>query len=178
VPVDTVKTSLQVDGKQGLAILGNKLKTQGPLVMFRGALASAAATFVGHYPWFFTYNTLDRHLPKYDDVLWKKLARAAFMGFCSSAVSDTCSNSIRVVKTVRQTSPEKLSYVQAVNKVIAEEGVKGLFGRGLTTKLVSNGIQGTLFSVFWRLGQDYYTKKEKDAAHKAKAVAAAGGEKK
>eukprot|EP00983_Pelagomonas_calceolata_P091821 1157594-Pelagomonas_calceolata.AAC.1 len=37
-------------------------------------------------------------------------------------------------------------------------------GRGLGTKLISNGMQGILFSVLWRLGQDYYAKKEKEKA--------------
>lgn len=37
--------------------------------------------------------------------------------------------------------------------VIAKDGVIGLFGRGLGTKLITNGIQGILFSVLWRLGQ-------------------------
>lgn len=40
--------------------------------------------------------------------------------------------------------------------VVEKDGVLGLFGRGLSTKLVTNGIQGVLFSVLWRLGQDYY----------------------
>ena len=158
MPVDAVKTSMQVDGAKGIPNLMKKIATDGPICLFRGSMASATATFVGHYPWFATYNYLDKHLPKYDEQ-WKKLSRAAVMGFCGSAVSDTCSNSIRVVKTVRQTAPERLSYVQVVQKVIAEEGMRGLFGRGLTTKIVSNGIQGTMFSVFWRLGQDYYVQR-------------------
>jgi hypothetical protein len=158
MPVDALKTSMQVDGKQGLPNLFNKVKAQGPLVMFRGSMASATATFVGHYPWFATYNFLNARLPQSRDFK-EKLARSALMGFCSSAVSDTCSNSIRVVKTVRQTSVETLSYKQVVQKVVAEEGLKGLFGRGLSTKIVTNGIQGTLFSVLWRFGQDMWDKK-------------------
>merc|ERR1711991_667263 len=71
----------------------------GPSVFYQGALAAASATFVGHYPWFFTYNYLSETLPKTDDPLGK-LGRSAVIGFCSSAVSDTCSNSIRVVKVV------------------------------------------------------------------------------
>lgn len=37
--------------------------------------------------------------------------------------------------------------------VVAKEGVLGLMGRGLKTKLIANGLQGVMFSVFWRLGQ-------------------------
>lgn len=51
-PVDTVKTIMQVEGKQGLTILGTKIKGKGPTVMFHGAVATASATIVGHYPWY------------------------------------------------------------------------------------------------------------------------------
>jgi hypothetical protein len=163
MPIDAVKTSLQVDGKKGIPILMGKIKAHGPLVLFRGAMAASAATFVGHYPWFATYNYLDEKLAK-SETLPQKLVRAAFMGWCSSFVSDCCSNSIRVVKTVRQTSAETMSYPQVVRSVIASDGIIGLFGRGLTTKLVTNGIQGIMFSVLWRLGQDALTKYEKDKA--------------
>lgn len=51
VPVDTVKTMMQVEGKGGFQHLMNKVKTHGPTAIFHGALASAAATFAGHFPW-------------------------------------------------------------------------------------------------------------------------------
>ena len=54
-PVDTVKTILQVEGKEGLKLLGAKVKIGGPTVMFHGALATASATIVGHYPWYFRF---------------------------------------------------------------------------------------------------------------------------
>lgn len=44
----------QVEGKNGLAALANKIKVGGPLVVYDGALAASLATFVGHYPWFAT----------------------------------------------------------------------------------------------------------------------------
>ena len=36
----------------------------------------------------------------------------------------------------------------------------GLFGRGLKTKILANGLQGLMFSVLWRLGQDFLKKRE------------------
>ena len=66
--------------------------------MYHGALAASAATFVGHFPWFFTFNYLDSKLPKYETT-GKKFLRRAFMGFTASVVSDTISNSLRVIKT-------------------------------------------------------------------------------
>jgi len=72
------------------------------------------------------------------------------LGFCASAVSDTCSNSIRVVKVYKQSSPNAISYPQAVRDVIAADGIKGLMFRGLETKILANGMQGMLFSILWK----------------------------
>ena len=121
-------------------------------------MAAAAATFVGHYPWFFTYNYLGEHVPKTNDPVMK-LARNALIGFFSSAVSDTCSNSIRVVKVYKQANTETISYPEAVKRVIKEDGLAGFFGRGLKTKIIANGIQGLMFSVLWRLIDEKLFKK-------------------
>ena len=101
-----------------------KFRVAGPSTFFQGALASAAATFVGHYPWFFVYNYLNATLPKYEETP-KKLARSALIGFCASAVSDTCSNSIRVVKVYKQSNTEKITYSDALKRIIKEDGVAG-----------------------------------------------------
>jgi hypothetical protein len=54
MPVDAVKTIMQVEGKNGFAALMNKVKLGGPVVLYDGAVAASVATFVGHYPWFAT----------------------------------------------------------------------------------------------------------------------------
>jgi hypothetical protein len=99
--------------------------------------------------WFATYNYLSEKIPKQDTQL-AELGRRALLGFCSSAVSDTCSNSIRVVKVYKQSHPEQLSYPQVVRSVLAESGIRGLFFRGLETKILANGMQGILFSILWK----------------------------
>eukprot|EP00521_Asterionellopsis_glacialis_P008818 CAMPEP_0195285904 /NCGR_PEP_ID=MMETSP0707-20130614/3568_1 /TAXON_ID=33640 /ORGANISM="Asterionellopsis glacialis, Strain CCMP134" /LENGTH=289 /DNA_ID=CAMNT_0040345475 /DNA_START=169 /DNA_END=1038 /DNA_ORIENTATION=+ len=147
MPVDTVKTTMQVTGKFSNVV--DKVKVGGPTVLYHGSLAAASATFVGHYPWFYTYNFLSEKIPKQDTQV-AELGRRALLGFCSSAVSDTCSNSIRVVKVYKQSSLEKLTYPQVVQKVIAESGVSGLMFRGLETKILANGMQGILFSILWK----------------------------
>ena len=167
MPIDACKTILQVEGANGLQKLGAKIKTGGVGVLWHGATGAMAATFVGHYPWFFTYNYLGEALPKVDkkkDGLAKYLARNAVIGFCSSAVSDTVSNSVRVVKTTTQTSTEPIGYLQALKMVIEKDGVAGLFFRGLMTKIISNGCQGILFNVLWRMGQDELARREKAQA--------------
>lgn len=134
-----------------------KFKKSGPAVFYYGSIASATATFVGHYPWFFVYNYLSEHLPRGTDTV-SKLGRSAVIGFCASAVSDTCSNSIRVIKVYKQANTETISYPEAIRRVIKEDGVAGLFGRGLSTKIVANGLQGLMFSVLWKLIDEQFFK--------------------
>jgi hypothetical protein len=62
---------------------------------------------------------------------FKRHVRNAAIGLCCSLVSDTCTNSIRVVKTVKQTSPTPISYLEAAETVIATDGISGLLMRGL-----------------------------------------------
>jgi hypothetical protein len=143
--------------------------------LFKGALAAAAATAVGHFPWFLTYNFLNEQLPEISasDDLLLSLARSAFLGFSASCVSDICSNSLRVIKTTKQTaqlvmqdpnnddsgdkssSKKKAtpSYGEIVKEILEKDGYQGLFGRGLQTRLIANSIQGAAFSVLWRYFQ-------------------------
>src|SRR5258708_25309129 len=46
------------------------------------------------------------------------------------------------------------SVAQAVRSVVAADGLKGLFGRGLKTRIIANGLQGLLFSILWKLFLD------------------------
>jgi len=158
MPIDTVKTTMQVTGKFSNVV--TKVKANGIPVLYHGSLAAASATFVGHYPWFFTYNFLSEKIPKQDTPIGE-LGRRALLGFCSSAVSDTCSNSIRVVKVYKQSSTEAITYPQVVRKVIAESGVTGLMFRGLETKIFSNGLQGILFSILWKHFEEVLFPKKK-----------------
>ena len=96
MPIDTLKTTMQVEGKDGLKLLRNKVKAT-PLCLWHGSAGAVSATFVGHYPWFATYNILQDKIPQQDTTAGK-LARNAAIGFTSSVTSDTISNSLRVLK--------------------------------------------------------------------------------
>ena len=65
-----------------------------------------------------------------------------------------------MIKTTTQTSTVPIGYMQALKIVVEKDGLSGLFFRGLVTKIISNGCQGILFSVLWRLGQDYMNQKK------------------
>lgn len=152
MPIDTCKTIMQVEGKNGLPMLNNKIKLGGPKVLYHGALGAMTATYVGHFPWFFTYNYLNEHLPTYDST-FKSYARNGGIGFTASVISDTCSNSIRVVKTYRQTSQNHIGYLDAAKTIVKNDGIDSLLTRGLKTRIIANGLQGLLFSVLWKYFQ-------------------------
>jgi hypothetical protein len=42
----------------------------------------------------------------------------------------------------------------AAREVIRTDGVSGLLGRGLKTRILANGLQGLMFSVLWKLFLD------------------------
>ena len=150
MPIDTCKTMMQVHGKSGMKILRNKIKTSGPQVLYSGSLGAFSATLMGHFPWFFTFNLLNDNIPHYDDNNILKYVRYGSIGFCSSFIADTVSNSARVIKTSKQTSKEHNNYKQIVKKIIETEGINGLLFRGLKTKIITNGVQGLLFTILWK----------------------------
>ena len=147
MPVDTIKTYMQVEGSlKGLFL---KYKSNGFSVFFQGAMGAFASTYVGHFPWFFTNNWLSSVIPKGKTNL-QNFSRSALIGFCSSVVSDSVSNSLRVVKVYKQASSVQVSYPTIVKDILKKEGPLGLLGRGLSTRIVSNGLQGVMFNVLWK----------------------------
>merc|ERR1719410_2769651 len=148
MPIDAWKTTKQVEGKDGLKRLLEKTKKH-PTALWQGAVGAMSATWVGHYPWFYTNNQLREVLPQFD-FTYGKYVRNAVIGFASAAVSDCCSNSLRVLKTTRQTSIEPVGYLESAKMIIEKEGYAGLFGRGLSTRILTNGVQGALFTIGWK----------------------------
>jgi hypothetical protein len=88
MPIDTVKTTLQVEGKPGIQLLRAKAAKGGPAVFYHGAMGAMSATFVGHYPWFATYNALDAYFPKYEGEgeKLKQLGSNAAKGTCVTII--------------------------------------------------------------------------------------------
>lgn len=50
----------------------------------------------------------------------------------------------------------RLNAGEAVRLVVRDDGVSGLLGRGLKTRILSNGLQGLLFSILWKLFLDMW----------------------
>lgn len=153
-PVDTIKTALQVHGRTGWTQLQRKVDDAGVASLWDGALGAAAATALGYYPWWLTYNLLEAALPTQLRAGPAYIAAYAAIGLAASVVSDVSSNALRVLKVVKQTSAVALSYRGAYRQVVREEGCGGLCCRGLRAKLLTNALQAAVFSLTWRLLQD------------------------
>lgn len=167
MPLDTCKTVLQVKGRDGFNGLMKRVFLEGDIAcLYSGSKATLLGTVVSHYPWFLSHNLLDRAIPMPHatertrggaargrrDALSVHL-RSALIGFASSAVSDTVSNFIRVIKTVKQSHQTRISYVDVVRSVVDGGSVAGwreLLSRGLGTRILSNGVQSMLFTVIWK----------------------------
>lgn len=149
MPIDSLKTVMQVEGSNGIRLLRNKINNYGIRVLYHGSLASSGATFIGHYPWFVTYNTLNVNLP-ISNTMWGELRRNAIIGFSASFISDCSSNSIRVIKTTRQSFKYPISYVDSIKHIIKEDNIYGLFSRGLQTRILSNGLQSIMFTILFK----------------------------
>merc|ERR1711959_855335 len=90
-------------------------------------------------------------------ILKDKMAKGgiAVLWAVASSVSDVISNSIRVIKTKKQTTADaSVGYVGATKQVLSESGLYGLFLRGLETRLLTNVLQGAFFTVLWKAIQD------------------------
>ena len=90
--------------------------------------------------------------------------RNAGIGVVASFVSDTIVNSVRVIKTMKQSMGTKraVGYLETIRMVLAADGWKGLFGRGLRTRLYANALQSLVFTVIWRGLSDYWRRKSED----------------
>lgn len=152
-PIDTLKTASQVQGESGFELLIERVNKNGFGELYAGALASFAANWVGNYPYFVVFNVLSDSWIAPDDPAMR-IVRNGVLGVCSSIASDVVSNSLRVLKTIRQSSRESESYLDSAKRVVDNEGFGGLLGRGLETRLLVNVLQGTFFTIIWKLVEE------------------------
>ena len=147
-PLDAVKTSRQVDGSD--AELWARVRRDGFHVLFRGAMVALPIMLLGHFPWYFIHNTLDRSVPDAGAAHpFVTAARNAAIGVAAAVVADCSTNVLRVLKTTRQTDPTAPSYTDVLRRVAWTDGVRGLFLRGLGARLAASSLQSAFFNTAW-----------------------------
>jgi hypothetical protein len=171
MPIDTCKTVLQVDSKEGFRALMRRVRAGKIGALYQGAAATAVSSTIGHYPWFVIYNALSS-AEWLQSLIPKKLFRNASIGLVASVVSDTIVNVFRVIKTTKQSIGvnHDFSYRDTIRVIVAADGVKGLFGRGLRTRVFANSIQSIIFTVIWRGLAEHWGNKDDDTNTEIKSA--------
>lgn len=86
-------------------------------------------------------------------------SRNAAIGFVASAVSETVSNAVKVIKTIKQTKASatggSIAYADVFADVMKHGGLIGLASRGLMTRILASGIQSIVFTVVWKWFAEY-----------------------
>jgi len=71
----------QVQGPKGWTQIKTRLQEEGVSSLYQGAVIQAVATFVGHWPFFVTFNYLSSVIPLPPaDAVFPRLGRNAFLG--------------------------------------------------------------------------------------------------
>ena len=152
MPIDSIKTNYQVTGE--VNTLYKNVKKNGIRQLFNGSSAAFSTCLMGHYPWFFTYNYLNTIIKETNtDSSLIKLIKRGSIGLSSSIVSDTFSNSFKIIKTIKQTNNINTSYYDIIKYMNNKDGYKWIF-RGLKTKYIVNGINSIIFSITWKYFQN------------------------
>jgi hypothetical protein len=140
-----------VDSNEGFRNLMKRVKEGKIGVLYTGSIATAVSAIVGHYPWFVCYNSL-KQAEVLSRMIPSQLLRNAAIGLVASIVSDAVVNVFRVIKTTKQAigSKHDISYGETIRMIMAVDGWRGLFGRGLRTRIIANALQSVLFTVIWR----------------------------
>lgn len=162
VPIETIKTVLQVDGFPGFQKLMKEAFSGNLLRLYCGSTATILSTLLSHYPWFYVHNLLEQRMKKWEGPM-QSIARSALIGFLASIVSDCVSNVVRVIKTLKQTlGNDKAAFTNVVNELVREQGIWGFLGRGLATRIIANGLQSIVFVIVWKLIPLYISRRSKD----------------
>jgi len=155
MPIDAMKTTLQVEGKSAVNILLRKVNKRGFRSLYDGALATSSATLLGHFPWFVSHNYLNSVLPLPRSNLGM-LLRNALIGFICGLTADFFSNGMKVIKTIKQTSND-MTYGECLQKAIDDNGPYFLF-RALGTKMITGSLSSIMFAVLWKYFEEKLTR--------------------
>jgi len=147
-PLANLSAVQQVHGKEGLRFFKEKVRGR-PSALWSGAGGSMATSVLGHYTWCISHRKLQERLPEPPGAHGRDLRNAA-VGFLSTSISDLSTNFLRVLTTFQQTEREQIGYLTCARRLVAEQGLLGLFGRGLSTRLLASGSQGAVFNVVWK----------------------------
>jgi len=153
-PLDTLKINAQVHGSSAGKILTRRLRVSGLLELWSGASALFLVNWLASFPWWTVYNTVLEFWPE-PVVPGMRIVRNGVAGIMASMISDMISNSLRILKVMRQATVEGSigaeGYLSDAREVMTKDGVAGIFCRGIGPRLLAGALQGAFFSILWNL---------------------------
>lgn len=145
MPFDTLGNSYQVNGKDTLEIVKNKIKVNGLKTLYDGTTVYGAITLINCSIWLYIYNNLNLKL----DYEMNKDLRNGIIGFSATIISDLVINPLRIVKTYKQSSKEAISYKEICKKVFSSMKISDFY-RGIKVKMVFNCFNSSLYIILWK----------------------------
>jgi hypothetical protein len=149
-PLDTLKTTWQVHGTSAKKMFDRRLHVSGPSELWSGASALFFCQLMAKLPWWGVYNIIMQSWSQPSSPAMSML-RNGIAGMLAQMASDVATNSIRVLKVRRQATVEGQGYAADAEEIVNEEGVMGLFLRGLSGRIILGSLNGALFAVLWNL---------------------------
>jgi hypothetical protein len=149
-PLDTLKTTWQVHGSSAKKMFNRRLHVSGPTELWAGSYALFTCQLMAKLPWWGVYNLIMGFWsqPSSPTTL---VIRNGLAGMLGQMASDGVTNSIRVLKVKRQATVEGEGYLADAEGIVQQDGVSGLFLRGLGGRLLLGSIHGAVFAVLWNL---------------------------
>jgi hypothetical protein len=142
IPLDNLDNMLQVEGKRAFTKLKYKINNYGLGILYYGGGISVVYNLIGNFSWFGTYNILNTNS---NNIYYN-----GFVGLSCSLASDLSTNPLRILKLNKQTVTYNVGYTSIFKNIYQTHGLIEFWSRGLGIRIISHGIQSSLFVVLWK----------------------------
>lgn len=148
-PLDTISNSYQVNGdKLGKEYIKNKYKKYGIKSLYYGFTPNLAISFIGHYIWFSSYSYMDYYLQNDKNVLNKNITNG-IIGFSSSVLCDLVVNPLRIIKTIKQSNIDNITYSKIISNTFSNQIDKNVL-RGMYLRTFINAFNSSVYVILWK----------------------------
>ena len=153
-PLDTISNSYQVNGyKLGKDYIKKKYNIYGIRSLYYGFTPNLGISFIGHYIWFSSYSYMDYYFQNDKNVInnniLNKNIKNGIIGFSSSVLSDLIVNPLRIIKTIKQSSKENLTYQEIIKNTFSNQIDKNIL-RGMYLRTFINAFNSSIYVILWK----------------------------
>lgn len=153
-PLDTISNSYQVNGNRlGKEYIKNKYNKYGIKSLYYGFTPNLAISFIGHYIWFSSYSYMDYYLQNDKNLLNNNILNKnitnGIIGFSSSVLSDLVVNPLRIIKTIKQSNKDNITYSEIISNTFSNQIDKNVL-RGMYLRTFINAFNSSIYVILWK----------------------------